>query len=74
MPKILLAGGNDHRHAGDLRIHDSAHPVPETSSGMQVHESGLPGSLCITVRNGNGRGFLETPDVPDIRRGYQRIN
>jgi hypothetical protein len=74
MPGILLAGGHHQRGLADAGIEQVAHAVAKPAGGVQVEEAGAPGGLGIAIRHRHRAGFLQSPDIADIRRGGQRVH
>ena len=71
---LLLAGGEDHRRARELRIEERAHGVAET--GRHVHVAGdeLARGAREAVRHGHHQRLLQAQHVGEVRMLLERMH
>ena len=63
---VVLAGGDQDRRAGLLRVVEHAHGVAEARRDVEVHHRELAGGLGVAVGHRHQRGLLQAEDVADV--------
>ena len=63
---VLLAGGDENRRCGLLRVVEHAHGVAEAGRDMEVEDREPAGCLGIAVRHRHQGCFLETEHVANV--------
>ncbi len=74
MALFLLAGGQDHRRARELRVVERAHRVPKPGRDVDVAGDQSAGGAAKTVGDGNHQAFLHRHHVSQIGVIPQRMH
>ena len=72
-PRVLLAGGHDHRRVVLERAVDHADGVAQAGRHMKIHEGRLAARLAVKVRRADGHAFMQMHDVFELRIVEQGI-
>ena len=71
---VVLAGGDEDRRAGLLRVVQHAHRVAEAGRDVQVHDRELAGGLRVAVRHRHHGGFLQAEHVAHLVVDRERVH
>ena len=71
---LLLAGGEDHRRAGELGVEQRAHGVAEARRHMHVAGDELAAGARVAVGHGHHDRLLQAQHVGQVRVLLQRVH
>ena len=71
---LLLAGGEDHRRAGEFGVEQRAHRVAEPGRDMDIAGDQFSGGAAVTVGDGDHQAFLHRHHIGEIGMVLQRMH
>ena len=71
---FLLARGQDHRRAGEARIEQRPHRIPQPGRDMDIAGNETAGGAAKTVGDGDDKAFLHRHHISEIGMILQRVH